>query len=53
MDSSAALGTIGRKGSGKMRHVRVGLLWVPEQQEEGVLSYKKVGCEDNPADAPS
>lgn len=28
VDASAALGVVNRKGSGKLRHVRVGQLWV-------------------------
>ena len=50
VDSSAALGIIKRKGNGKMRHVRVGQLWVQQAQEEGELSYEKIGGTDNPSD---
>ena len=49
-DSSAAIGTASRKGNGKMRHVRVGMLWIQEQLEEGVLGIQKVKGEENPAD---
>ena len=28
VDSTAALGVVARKGAGKLRHVRVGQLWV-------------------------
>ena len=34
-----------------MRHVRVGMLWIQEQVEDGSLDVKKVKGEDNPADA--
>ena len=51
VDSSAALGVIGRKGSGKLRHIRVGQLWVQERAEEEELLYKKVSGTSNPADA--
>ena len=49
-DSTAALGVVNRKGSGKLRHVRVGMLWVQGKREEGTLEYSKVGGEDNPGD---
>ena len=49
-DSTAALGVVNRKGSGKLRHVRVGMLWVQGQREEGTLEYAKIGGEDNPGD---
>ena len=32
-DSSAALGICKRKGSGKLRHISVGLLWIQEKEE--------------------
>ena len=50
VDSSAALGTVRRKGCGKLRHVRVGDLWIQEKQESGDLKYSKVNGEANPAD---
>ena len=50
VDSSAAIGIIGRRGCGKMRHVKVGMLWVQEKQEEGELEYKKVLGTENPGD---
>ena len=31
VDSSAAIGVAHRKGNGKLRHVRVGLLWIQEK----------------------
>ena len=49
-DSTAALGVVNRKGSGKLRHVRVGMLWVQGKREDGTLEYTKVGGEDNPGD---
>ncbi len=51
VDSSAAAGAAQRKGNGKLRHVRVGLLWIQEKVEEGELDLSKVRGEDNPADA--
>ena len=50
VDSSAAIGVARRKGCGKMRHVRVGQLWIQEKQEEGELEFTKVRGELNPAD---
>ena len=50
VDSSAALGVVGRKGAGKLRHVRVGQLWVQEKAESGELRYRKVKGTENPAD---
>ena len=31
VDSSAAIGVAKRRGNGKLRHVRVGLLWIQER----------------------
>ena len=42
VDSSAALAVVNRKGNGKLRHVRVGQLWVQQVAEEEDLVYKKV-----------
>ena len=50
VDSSAALGAVKRRGNGKLRHVRVGLLWVQERAERDELKYAKVVGESNPAD---
>ena len=50
VDSTAALGVIRRKGNGKLRHVREGMLWVQQMEDEGELKYKKVHGEHNPGD---
>ena len=50
VDSSAALGVVSRKGAGRLRHVRVGKLWVQEVQDNGDLRYRKAKGTDNPAD---
>ena len=50
VDSSAALGATKRKGNGKLRHVRVGLLWIQQKSEDGDIQYEKVLGTDNPAD---
>ena len=50
VDSSAALGVVARIGAGKLRHVRVGQLWVQQKNETGELNYKKIKGTSNPAD---
>ena len=50
VDSSAALGVVARKGNGKLRHIRVGQLWVQQVAEDETLTYKKVHGTENPAD---
>ena len=50
VDSSAALAVVARKGCGKLRHIRVGQLWIQEVAEAEELRFKKVLGEDNPAD---
>ncbi len=49
-DSAAALGIVKRKGNGKQRHIRVGMLWIQEKEESGEVQYTKVKGEQNPAD---
>ena len=48
VDSSAALAVVARKGTGKLRHVRVGQLWVQELAENDEVKFKKVKGEENP-----
>ena len=50
IDSTAAIGVIQRQGCGKMRHVRIGDLWIQEKVAEGDLEVEKIGGEWNPAD---
>ena len=50
VDSSAALAVVGRKGNGKLRHIRVGQLWVQQAAEDEVLAYRKIHGKCNPAD---
>ena len=50
VDSSAALAVTSRKGYGRLRHVRVGQLWVQEAAEREMVRYSKVGGSRNPAD---
>ena len=51
VDSSAAIGIANRKGNGRMRHVRVGDLWIQELVEEEELDLRKVNGKENMADA--
>ena len=50
VDSSAALGVVARKGCGKLRHIRVGQLWVQQLAEEEEVLYRKICGQDNPTD---
>ena len=50
VDSSAALAVVNRKGNGKLRHIRVGQLWIQQTAEDEVLSFRKVCGKKNPAD---
>ena len=49
-DSTTALAVVNRKGNGKMRHVRIGKLWIQQKREDGELKYEKVLGTKNPAD---
>ena len=50
VDSSAALAVTNRKGNGKLRHVRIGHLWVQELAEREEVDFVKVRGTHNPAD---
>ena len=50
VDSSAALGVVKRRGNGRLRHIKIGMLWVQEKAESGELLYKKVQSASNMAD---
>ena len=50
VDSNAAIGTAMRRGNGKLRHVRVGILWIQEKVAEEEFQLKNILGEDNPAD---
>ena len=49
-DSSAALAVSTRKGCGKLRHVKIGDLWIQEKAASGEIRYRKVPGAGNPAD---
>ena len=48
VDSSAALSVAQRKGTGKMRHARIGQLWIQEAAENEELTFRKVKGGENP-----
>ena len=50
VDSSAALAVTSRKGNGKLRHVRIGHLWIQQLLEEEEVQYHKVQGTSNPSD---
>ena len=49
-DSSAALAVTARRGSGKLRHVKVGNWWIQEIAAAGDAAFRKVAGNLNPAD---
>ena len=49
-DSTAALGIVRRKGAGKLRHVKIGMLWLQDVREEEPVKFEKVAGSENPAD---
>ena len=49
-DSTTALAVVNRRGNGKMRHVKIGNLWIQQKREDGELKYEKVLGTKNPAD---
>ena len=50
VDSAAALAIAKRKGSGKLRHINIGLLWGQEKEETGEMVYKKIEGGKSPPD---
>ena len=49
-DSSAALAIADRKGSGKLRHINVRMLWVQEKERTREIEMRESKGEVNPAD---
>ena len=49
-DASAALGIIGRRGLGKVRHIDTSHLWIQETAANKRAHYRKVEGSVNPAD---
>ena len=50
-DATAAIGIANRKGLGNVRHIDVAKLWVQDHVRSGSIKIKKVGTNDNYADA--
>ena len=50
VDSSAALAITQRRGCGKLRHVKIGHLWVQEVAARDQVQMRKVRGVENPAD---
>ena len=49
-DSSAALAIADRKGSGKLRHINIRVLWIQEKERRGEVELRKLNGAVNPAD---
>ena len=49
-DSSSAMGTVQRKGVGRMKHIQIRHLYLQEVLRKKVISIHKVPTKDNPAD---
>ena len=50
VDSTACLGTAGRRGAGRIRHIATPSLWIQRAVNDGRLDLSKVDGKDNPAD---
>ena len=49
-DSSAALAIADRKGSGKLRHINIRVLWIQEKERREEVQLRKIKGTMNPAD---
>ena len=49
-DSSAAIGTIQRRGVGRMKHIEIRHLFLQELLRKKILAVSKIGTKQNPAD---
>ena len=49
-DSESAMGTAGRQGLGKLRHLETHTLWLQEKVRTGAIKVRNVSGEVNPAD---
>ena len=50
-DSSAVKGMLGRRGTGKIKHLEVKQLWLQDQCRSGKILFEKVPRSRNPSDA--
>ena len=46
----AAIGMVQRQGTGKVRHIEVGMLWIQQNQKDGEVEVAKVDGRYNPSD---
>ncbi len=49
-DSTAAVAITKRKGSGKLRHINIGMLWLQEKAVQKEFEFAKISGTANPAD---
>ena len=49
-DASAAMWMVQRQGTGKTRHIDVGMLWIQQNVKQGEVKVDKVASKMNPAD---
>ena len=49
-DSTAALAIADRRGSEKLRHINISLLWIQEKESKAELNFEKVLGTENPSD---
>ena len=49
-DASAAIGIVGRKGLGKLRHVDTQCLWIQDAAARKAIEFSKVAGSLNPSD---
>ena len=49
-DASAALGMLDRVGSGKVRHVDVGILWLQQKWLKHIVNFSKIPGQYNCSD---
>ena len=50
-DSAACHGTVHREGSGKVKHLELKQLWLQQKVKNGLIGYKKINRQVNPADS--
>ena len=49
-DANTALGMLDRVGSGKVRHVDVGILWFQQKWLKHIVNFSKIPGQDNYSD---
>ena len=49
-DATAAIGSVRRRGLGRVRHLDVSDLWVQDKLRAGAFTLKKIPRSENPAD---